>query len=287
MPTATTFQAKGKRNGFPFCASKIDVSEYDNWITLGGTEKGNNPTDEEKSTSLENAMKLWWNYYSATGSVSASSSNPRDGSGSVTHTDEEVIIKAIGEEDALEPVNRSCKGTDPFPFRNDSLVTQFFDEDSVVNDFAFVFITAGSSQFIRRMYDGTTSDESNFVGYGVNGLYLSRSTALTAGGTSDVEVEISVGSFLDGTNFTGSDPNVNLTFLDIKVFQTNLNGIPFRSKTYCEAGSPGVGSGNSYSLSASELSGTAEASFTSSYDGSVYSSAASASISSIDFYTYS
>ena len=282
MPTATTFQAKGKRNGFPFCASKIDVSEYDNWITLGGTEKGNNPTDEEKSTSLENAMKLWWNYYSATGSFSASSSNV-DGSGSVTHTDEEVIIKAIGEEDALEPVNRSCKGTDPFPFRNDSLVTQFADEDNVVNNFAFGFITAGTDQFIRRMYNGTTSDESNFVGYGVSRLCVSSATALTAGGTSDVEVEISVGSFLDGTNFTGSDPNVNLTFLDIKVCQTNLNGIPFRSKTYCEAGSPSLAGGIILSVSASELSGTSQASS----NGLRGSSAASASISSIDFYTYS
>ena len=181
MPTATSFTALGRGNGFPFCASKIDVSVYDNWITLGGTAKGNNPTDEEKSTSLANAMKLWWNYYSATGSFSASSSDPIGGSGSVTHTDKEVIIKAIGEEDALEPVNRSCKGTDPFLFRNDSLVTQFLDEDNVVNNFAFAFITAGSFQFIRRMYNGTTSDESNFVGYGVSHLCISSANATTSG----------------------------------------------------------------------------------------------------------
>ena len=285
MPTADSFTALGRGNGFPFCASKIDVSEYDNWITLGGTAKGNSPTDGEKTTSLANAMKLWWNYYSATGSFSASSSDPIGGSGSVTHTDKEVIIKATGEEDALEPVNRSCNGTDLY--QNDSLVTQFLDEDNVANNFAYGFITAGSSEFIRRMYNGTTSDESNFVGYGVSRLCASSALAFTTGGSSSVIVQITVGSFLDGVDFTGPDPNVSNTFLDIKVFQTDLNGIPFRSKTYCEAGSPGLsGPGTSSSVSASELSGTAEASFTSS-GGGTYSSAASASLSSIDFYTYS
>tara|TARA_R110000803_G_C11898509_1_gene311815 strand:+ start:36 stop:896 length:861 start_codon:yes stop_codon:yes gene_type:complete len=286
MPTATSFAALGKGNGFPFCASKIDVSGYDNWITLGGTAKGNDPTDGEKTTSLENAMKLWWNYYSATGSFSASFSTP-DESGSVTHTGKEVIIKRDGEGGALEPVNRSCKGTDPSPFRNDQLSSGFSDEDIVADNGAAGSIGAGSFQFIRRMYNGTTSDESNFVGYGVSRLCISSVRAFTIGGSSSVSVEITVGSFLDETNFTGPDPNVSNTFLDIKVFQTNLNGIPFRSKTYCSAGSPGEsGSGTSFSVSASELSGTAQASFTSS-SGNSYSSAASASISSIDFYTYS
>ena len=279
MPTATSFTALGRGNGFPFCASKIDVSVYDNWITLGGTAKGNTPTDAEKTTSLENAMKLWWNYYSATGSFSASFSTP-DESGSVTHTDKEVIIKTAGEADALEPVNRSCKGTN-------SLGGGFSDEDIVADNGASGSITAGRFEFIRRMYNGTTSDESNFVGYGVSRLCHSESDTFTIAATSDTGVEITVGSFLDGTNFTGSDPNVAGTILDIKVFQTNLNGIPFRSKTYCEAGNPGVsGSGTSTSVSASELSGTAQASFTAS-NGDSYSSAASASISSIDFYTYS
>lgn len=31
--------SKGRRNGFPFCPGKVDVSTYNNWITLGGYDK--------------------------------------------------------------------------------------------------------------------------------------------------------------------------------------------------------------------------------------------------------
>ena len=40
MPKADTFTALGRGNGFGFCPKKVDVSEFDNWITLGGVSSG-------------------------------------------------------------------------------------------------------------------------------------------------------------------------------------------------------------------------------------------------------
>jgi len=68
MPTATEFTALGAGNGFPFCLPSLDVSNrgdgnpYEQWVTLGGTQKGSSPTQGEIDLSLKNAMKIFWNY---------------------------------------------------------------------------------------------------------------------------------------------------------------------------------------------------------------------------------
>ncbi len=36
MPTATSFNALGRGNGFPFCPTSVDVSGFDHWVTLAG-----------------------------------------------------------------------------------------------------------------------------------------------------------------------------------------------------------------------------------------------------------
>jgi len=75
MPTATSFKALGKGNGFPFCLQTIDVldrgdgNEYDHWVTLGGFKKtdSGSPTQSQIDTSLQNAMKLFWNAHKING----------------------------------------------------------------------------------------------------------------------------------------------------------------------------------------------------------------------------
>ncbi len=62
MPVAEQFNAFGRGNGFPYCLPEVDVSTYDYWVTLGGTQKGSSPTQAEIDLSLANAMKLFWNY---------------------------------------------------------------------------------------------------------------------------------------------------------------------------------------------------------------------------------
>jgi hypothetical protein len=163
MPDASKFTTLGF---FPFCLSKVNVSSYDYWQTLGGTRKGSSPSESqlaaEINLSLKNAMKLFWNTSELTGEASAIG-------GGVS-----VILTSSGEV-TTEPEDRECWQS--YPLQWD------FDNDAVM----------GMRMKPYRMYDGATSDESNFVGYGVSGSFAS-STADAA----NVDVHIGSASILTG-----------------------------------------------------------------------------------------
>jgi len=299
MPTATSFTALGRGNGFPFCPAKVNVSTYANWITLGGVSSGS-ASESQINESLVNAMKLWWNLYSMTGSFSCALTNSQEGSISISKTDHELILKRNGESDALTPIQRSCRGTEPFAYVS-NLSSIFTDEEVTYSGDGSGSRTQqvegnliiGSASFIVRMYNGSTDDEDNFVGYGARSLTkVLCDPFISSPANCDAAVEITVGSFLPGTNSSGVDPDSGHTF-DQKVFQTDLGNMPFRSSTYCQAVNNFSGSGitKSLSVSASELSGAASTNgskVATSGDPSTYSISISisASLSSIDFYTY-
>ncbi len=67
MPTTQKFRSRGVGNGLPYCPPKVDVSSYDYWMTLGGTQKGNLPTGKQILLSLKNAIKLFWGLYGLNG----------------------------------------------------------------------------------------------------------------------------------------------------------------------------------------------------------------------------
>ena len=280
MPTAIPFTALGRGNGFPFCVTKKDVSGFTNWITLGGVSSGS-ASKSQVNESFGNAMKLWWNLNSITGSFSVSSTNSADGNLSVSETNYELILKRNGESDPLVPTQRSCRGTSSSTsFSLGELASGFSKTASVANDGVSGEIQVGNNNFIVRMYNGSTDNEDNFVGYGVSQLaHIS--------GFADVRnllgaVDIEVGSYINGTNDSGVDPDTGITF-DVKVFQTTLDGIPFRSKSLANAAE----SGGSLSLSTSELSASATANSSITGPPAINTSAnVSASLSSIDFYTY-
>ena len=303
MPTATTFQAKGRRNGFPSCPAKVDVSEFSHWITLGGVDRDTGgATDEKINESLKNAMQIWWNLYSSKGSFSASAISSVDGTNSVSATDHEVILKRfIGnpfipdpviEEDPLVPFRRACFGTVRSGLGPFSLFSLFKErDDSSNNGQATGIINCGNASLIARMYNGSTDDEDNFVGYGVSGVTSVQAEANVS--TVETVVAISVGSFLMGTDFGPTrNPDVGNALQQQSVFQTNfqtnLGEMPFRSVTFCQAVSRSTP--ESELVSATELSGTASASF-SSEAASVGSGSATLSASiesdSLDFWTYS
>lgn len=281
MPTADSFTALGRGNGFPFCATKVDVSGFDNWITLSGVSSGS-ASRSQINESLVNAIKLWWNLNSITGSFSASTTDSEENNLSVSATGHELIIKRYGESDALTPVRRACVGTSSSTFFNkEQLQSRFAEEDE--NDGASGFVqgnlNVGHNPFIVRMYNGSTDDEDNFVGYGVSELasvggYASAFNIFGSGG-------ITVASFINGTDDSGVDPDTGIAF-DLKVFQTTLGGIPFRSKSLANATG---NSGQSVSASQFSVSATASASFGDPVERSS-SANVSTSLSSIDFYTY-
>jgi hypothetical protein len=262
---------------------RTDVSQYDNWITLGGTAKGSSPTDAQKTLSFINAVKLWFNLYSITGSMSA---DVTDG-GPVSHTGKEVILKRGTEDIALQPIRRSCFGTNPnINNQINTLNSSFQDDNGSENNVASVNLGLGFLRFVVKMYDGSVNNESNFVGFGITRITYSSANAATIFGSAEANVSIDVASFLNGTNSSGFDPSNTVEFKQ-RVFQTDIGGIPFRSKTRCSSGNPGGGGTPVRNLSPSELSGTAEVVVTTSSDPPVtYFADASASISSIDFWTY-
>jgi hypothetical protein len=84
MPIAQKFKALGAGNGFPFCPSKVDISNASDstmWTTLSGvnadnyTSFGDAALAGKISQSLELAMKLYWNKFKINGLTGHSSGN--------------------------------------------------------------------------------------------------------------------------------------------------------------------------------------------------------------------
>lgn len=89
MPTATPFNALGMGNGFRDCPtgyydfwgdfvypSRVDVTFYNTWTTLGGYNSSSvgAVTEAQISLSRSRAMQLYWNLYQVNCSVSANTS---------------------------------------------------------------------------------------------------------------------------------------------------------------------------------------------------------------------
>lgn len=177
MAFAEKFTALGAGNGFPFCVDKGDVSGEEMWITLGGTQKGSAPTQEEIDLSYRNAMQIFWN----SRSISSSSTKP-NGSG---------IVAEMGE-----PKNRVCD--DWFSWKNRGYgtgsTTAVAENGYERLEYHGVYIDNG----IFRMYNGSTDNESNFVGYGVSGNFCHIYT-----GADPEDMEFYFCSYVSGL-FSGS-----------------------------------------------------------------------------------
>lgn len=130
--------------GFPFLLTKVDVSGYDHWTTLGGFNKDDtgSPTTQEVNDSLASAMKLFWNY-----------------NGHAVDLEFTTLTIDIEQDDF-------DNGSAPAPFEPKSRVCRsgwsFSQSDKT-----------GGDEFMKvdyppiRMYNGLTDSEDNFVGYGV------------------------------------------------------------------------------------------------------------------------
>ena len=263
MPTATPFTALGKGNGFPFCATKQDVSSYYKWVTLGGTQKGNAPTVAEKNASLINAMKLFWNAYELLGL--ASSTN-------VSSPLPNIIFTEQSSTNPEEPENRVCPRQSSSFYSNSYSVTE--GSSSV---FGVIDI------YIIRMYDGSTNDENNFVGYGMSTTCSIGADTVKTGFLAFAQVEVSVGSFLP---FDPSSSNSNFNpKTQTDVDYVTFAGFPLVATAY---GSAFGNTTETVSVSASSL--TASASYVETYGSppnqTTDSGTSTASLTNIDFYTY-
>ena len=162
MPTATSFTALGRGNGFPLCLEKVDVSGYDRWTTLGGVSKESpSPTDAKISTSLVNAMKLYWNLYSVKGTCSVSGT---DSDGVTISSSVDEVVADFNTVDGLKPNERICfpgvPSTEDFKLESTSSLGGLFEADAQ--------LSIGIEFEVMRFYNGATTDENNFIGYGLD-----------------------------------------------------------------------------------------------------------------------
>ena len=279
MPTTTTFQAKGRRNGFPSCPGKVDVSVYDHWVTLGGTEKGNTATESEKSLSLVNAMRVYWNLHSATASFTATW-----GGGSLAFDKSLPNHEYVIEE---KPEERICKSITQ-PAASSTNMT----EAELAETGGFGCGTLGRFEVLPvRMYDGSTSYASNFVGYGISLLFSGLSGGSHNEGILDAGAIVRVASYLDGITESGQDGpspegDPSVVFFNNRASELILDEIPFRSFCSASAGSSAGGDDLVKTLNTSANS----ASFSSSFGTGNVSVSGSVTIPAdfeFDFYTYS
>jgi len=159
MPTADSFTALGMGNGFPFCPTKLDVTETDSggydvwpmWSTIDGYNKDSTGprTAVGIAESRRLAMLYVWNTYQLAGSVAVGSDS---------------LLNVNSEDDTqsgnpLPPRSRVClDGNDVFGD---------YVEAEDADGFLIASLALDVPLSITAMYDGSTSNESNFIGYGI------------------------------------------------------------------------------------------------------------------------
>jgi hypothetical protein len=161
MPTADTFQTRGRRNGFPFCIED-NVSELDNTFStnLGSIDAVR--FDRTDAISLENLMFFFWNLHKFTTLSFVSNFTDSAGSGTTTDSGEGSIISVqvspgINEFDGsrnfgtIQPRQRVCR----------------IEEDIYV---ANMGATGGASEFTNGFYfiPSRTSGGDPCIAYALN-----------------------------------------------------------------------------------------------------------------------
>ena len=192
MPTATAFTALGAGNGFPTCMDndKVDVSgtSYPRWITLSGWSNSNTPSsDSEKKASIaesrEHAMKLFWLINGVDVRII---SGYTSGIGA-TYTDLSIDLEGGDYENAIAGEIPYSSGDPVVDMDKEPRSRVCYDfwwmrqEDGVSGGFTGEYLTLQAR--IYKMYDGSTDDESNFIGFGASVVSM-----LSAGMLFDLEV---------------------------------------------------------------------------------------------------
>ena len=296
MPNAQDFKAIGRGNGFSYCPQKVNVSSYNSWCTLSGHTSG--PASQESiNASLKAAMQLHWNSNLLVGSASYTFSDSDGNSATASVSDTKPVV-----ETPRERVCKSQVGTGKI--------------GSGTPGIGGASANAALSFKIVRMYNGSTSDEGNFVGYGVINTAtadpddpLATYNGILIQGTNNILTEfanVSLVSFTNSFSFTSDTrtQNVGITTIstetDTDIYFLCIASVksPGPNGTFGEP--PEIDTVN-YSRSASASNRFASMGGSSSsvlfdgydpdtgeeiYETYTINSSASASISDIDFYRY-
>lgn len=133
MPETTKFTALGKGNGFNQCVEKLDINTTDQ----GGVHAYSTMT-------FKQAMKIHWLWYGVTCDVTV-------GAASVSGA------SYLTDNPDWKPYNVVCDA---------DRYAASYDEDS--GDSVLIEM---ANPIVYRLYDGDTTDEANFLGYGVSSIF--------------------------------------------------------------------------------------------------------------------
>jgi hypothetical protein len=217
MPTADSFAALGKGNGFPSCLDKLDVSPYDYWITLGGFKEsdGGSPTTTQINNSLINAMKLVWNCYSFSWTATSDA-------GEIASFDNDA------NNEFREPFENVCHGN--------FIGIGLYQEAKNSDDQIVARVQFSSIAKIHRFYNGDETNENNFIGYGIKAggspTFKGFAAKVNANGIATGNIQAQYFGFVD----EGQAGLYNFSYVEI-------SDIPFvlRERTAGDAGSSAIG----------------------------------------------
>ena len=184
MPTAESFTSLGAGNGLNVCTRRLDVSTFDHWTTFSGVTNSSPGASEEKiGESIALAAKYFWN--TASFDVSGIGHNLDTQSSQIFN--EEVTLNKFKldfqdftyeDQGPFEPRLRCLAGT-AFPRYNPDdpdpdAGRYYYEVQNEVYDFSVGGPIFNPSPMVVRMYNGDTTDEGNFVGYGAAEKYASN-----------------------------------------------------------------------------------------------------------------
>ena len=180
MPEAESFTSFGSTSetnpnaalltGLPSLLPKVNINGEGKWTSLSGWSKVSTPVDDDAKAqsitdSLKRAMELFWNLNGFTGSIHEDRPpNPiieetftlYMDSGDYGYTEWFKIAGGSDSDVNKEPEERVCY--DGF-------------QAGKLDPFGGGFDVLGMEVFIVRLYDGVTTNEDNFVGYGSSGIF--------------------------------------------------------------------------------------------------------------------
>lgn len=309
---ATPFAAFVRGSGLPFCVnSKLDVSGYFNWCVLGEYDTSGSIAQKSnyaslstaqkefaKNKSIANAMRLFFNTNSIAYNISATGSavdingstvydlsETLNATSSIT-SDLQVVERSgafpaseqVNTSSALAPRDRSCSsGSSAFSKRE-----KHFGGQAVVSVSAR--INTGTQSSIVRMYNGSTSSESNFVGYGIRQYWKLSSRSTTDSQFVGVRSDFYTASYLQFQLETDTDEGgtTALVSQNVTAIKSSLSAdAPMLLIAQASSGS------DDSSLSTSSSGVSTSRSSSSSDNPSSSAGSTSIGVPTINFHTYS
>lgn len=245
MPTADKFTFIANDG-----LARIDVSGYDDWTTLSGFNKNSvgSPTESQINESKRLAYKLYLLYYGL--SCVALSEDTRYPT--LTIIDTNVVDDPIGGGPIGIPQERIV-GSAPW----NNIIRTFVGNGDITTSLSI----ATDTIYPKRLYNGSTNDESLFLGYGGFESYVN------AGNNGAGNARLLLNSLI--LNKESSTATLKYDYAYVTLNDMHL---------ICESRAAGSGT-----LTATASSFYAEAENIST--SPVYTAKVSATISAIDFYT--